>query len=421
MRVQNGSRTDLYFHNSRRAYPAASNPKPNATATGGGRRVRSKKRAGLLAALTFVIGIGMLLAPVQQAAADPPPIAIMVSFGPPALPYYSQPMCPGPGYLWTPGYWAWDPSYGYYWVPGTWVPAPYEGALWTPGYWGWSPVYASFVWYPGYWGPAVGFYGGINYGYGYPGQGYYGGYWRGRDFYYNRDVDNVNVVNVTNVYNQTVIVNNNSQISYNGGQGGIIARPTNQQLAAGRERRFGPVAQQVEQERSARGDPNQRASINHGRPEIAATPRPGMFRGQGVMRATRAGGFYHEPPVQRGNMHPAPQGRRGWHSFNQPTRGLAQRSPQMQQARRREGQAVQQPTQYRPFRGNAPKAQPNRPQQRPTYRQYNGNGQQQKPRPTFQQRQPQQRPQQTQSQNRGRGGQQKPQRSNKGGGKPHKP
>ncbi len=393
MRVQNGSGTDLYFDNSRRANLTANNPQPKAAATGTGRRVPSRTRAGFLVALAVVIGIGMLLAPAQQAAAQPPPVMIMVSFGPPALPYYSQPICPGPGYIWTPGYWAWDPSYGYYWVPGTWVLPPYEGALWTPGYWGWSPVYASFVWYPGYWGPGVGFYGGIDYGYGYPGQGYYGGYWRGRRFYYNRDVNNVNVTNITNVYSQAVITNNNSRVSYNGGRGGIFARPTNEQIAAERQRRIGMVAQQIQQERIARGDPNQRASINHGRPEVAATPRPGMFRGQGVMRATQVGGVYREPPVRRGNIRPAPQGRQGWHSFSQPTRSTARGRPQMQQARPPQGQAVQRPTQFRPFRENAPQAQPNRPPQQPTFRQYNGNRQQQAQRPAFQPRQPQQRPQ----------------------------
>src|SRR5208282_99252 len=48
-------------------------------------------------------------------------IAISVRIGPPALPVYAQPICPGPGYLWTPGYWAWNDDGGYYWVPGTWM------------------------------------------------------------------------------------------------------------------------------------------------------------------------------------------------------------------------------------------------------------------------------------------------------------
>jgi hypothetical protein len=65
-------------------------------------------------------------------------IAISVSFGPPALPVYEQPICPEEGYIWTPGFWAYDDEDGYYWVPGTWVLAPEPGFLWTPSYWGWS-------------------------------------------------------------------------------------------------------------------------------------------------------------------------------------------------------------------------------------------------------------------------------------------
>ena len=65
-------------------------------------------------------------------------VGISVNFGPPALPVYEQPICPDDGYLWTPGYWAYDDDDGYYWVPGTWVEAPQVGFLWTPGYWGWG-------------------------------------------------------------------------------------------------------------------------------------------------------------------------------------------------------------------------------------------------------------------------------------------
>jgi len=46
-------------------------------------------------------------------------IAVSVTIAPPVLPVYTQPLCPSEGYLWTPGYWAWDPDYSdYYWVPG---------------------------------------------------------------------------------------------------------------------------------------------------------------------------------------------------------------------------------------------------------------------------------------------------------------
>src|ERR1039457_72545 len=64
-------------------------------------------------------------------------VGISVHVAPPVLPVYVQPICPGEGYIWTPGYWAHGES-DYYWVPGTWVLAPQVGVLWTPGYWGWG-------------------------------------------------------------------------------------------------------------------------------------------------------------------------------------------------------------------------------------------------------------------------------------------
>ena len=93
-----------------------------------------------------------------------------------------------------------------------------------PGWWGWEG--GGFLFHEGYWGPVVGFYGGINYGYGYFGHGYEGGRWDHDQFYYNRAVNNVNVTNIHNVYNTTVINNNSNHVSYNGGNGGITARPT---------------------------------------------------------------------------------------------------------------------------------------------------------------------------------------------------
>jgi WXXGXW repeat (2 copies) len=47
--------------------------------------------------------------------------------------------------------------------------------LWTPGYWGEDE--GAFNFHEGYWGEHVGFYGGIDYGYGYGGRGYEGGRW----------------------------------------------------------------------------------------------------------------------------------------------------------------------------------------------------------------------------------------------------
>ena len=137
---------------------------------------------------------------------------------PPPLPEYDQPPAPEDNYLWTPGYWAWGPG-GYYWVPGVWCPPPYYGALWTPPYWGYYGGRYGF--HHGYWGPHIGYYGGVDYGFGYVGIGYFGGYWHGNNFYYNRTVTNVGRVH--NVYNRTVVFNN---VTYNGMQPATVSATT---------------------------------------------------------------------------------------------------------------------------------------------------------------------------------------------------
>src|SRR5882757_8698834 len=190
-------------------------------------------------------------------------VIFSVSFGPPPLPIYEQPYCPGEGYLWTPGYWAYDNDFGdYYWVPGTWVRAPRVGYFWTPGYWAYSG--SRYVFYQGYWGPQVGFYGGINYGYGYFGNGYDGGRWDHGQFFYNRSVNNVNITNIHNVYNTTVINRTVNHVSYNGGNGGVTARPTQAQENFARQSHLAPVSVQTEHRQLARADREQRASVNHG-------------------------------------------------------------------------------------------------------------------------------------------------------------
>ncbi|MGA8765040.1 MAG: hypothetical protein WB562_19375, partial [Candidatus Sulfotelmatobacter sp.] len=230
---------------------------------------------------------------VALSAASFGQVFLSVRIGPPALPIYAQPICPGPGYLWTPGYWGWNDDGGYYWVPGTWVVAPI-GMLWTPGYWGWGGGF--YAWHAGYWGPHIGFYGGINYGFGYGGVGFVGGEWRGGAFFYNRAVMNVDSVHITNVYNRTVVVNEN-HVAFNGGEGGIAARPTAQEEAAAREPHQAPLAAQTEHELAASQNRALFASENHGRPAVAATSRPGEFSGHGVVAAHDAGAPYHAPAI----------------------------------------------------------------------------------------------------------------------------
>jgi hypothetical protein len=228
---------------------------------------------------------------LSMSAASFAQIGVAIRIGPPALPVYEQPLCPGDGYLWTPGYWAYDNDISdYYWVPGTWVMAPEVGFLWTPAYWGWGGD--GFVFYDGYWGPHVGFYGGINYGFGYFGTGFEGGRWDNGHFFYNRAVLNIDVTNIHNVYDTHVTYNNVSHVSYNGGNGGITARPNADEEAAARERHVGPVATQVQHVQAARANPQERASVNMGKPGIAATPRPGDFNDRGAVPAKEAGAPY---------------------------------------------------------------------------------------------------------------------------------
>jgi hypothetical protein len=211
-------------------------------------------------------------------------VGLSVHIGPPALPVYAQPVCPGPGNIWTPGYWAYGPT-GYYWVPGTWVVAPAVGLLWTPGYWGWGG--GAYLWHAGYWGPHVGFYGGINYGFGYVGVGYVGGFWNHGAFSYNTAVTNVNTTIIHNTYINRTVINNVTvnRVSYNGGTGGIMARPNSGEQAAMREQHTVATSEQMQHEQAARSNRAMLASVNHGRPLIAATPRAGQFEGRGVETA----------------------------------------------------------------------------------------------------------------------------------------
>jgi hypothetical protein len=198
-------------------------------------------------------------------------IFVSVAIAPPLLPVYTQPLCPGPGFIWTPGYWAYGPN-GYYWVPGVWVSAPFIAALWTPGYWGWSG--GLYLWHPGYWGHHVGFYGGVNYGFGYFGVGYSGGYWHNGVFAYNRAVSHVNVTRIHNTYSRTVINNTASRVSYNGGTGGTRAQPTAAERMAEHESHTAATAQQARQEHAASANRAQLASVNHGNPAVTASAHP---------------------------------------------------------------------------------------------------------------------------------------------------
>jgi hypothetical protein len=203
-------------------------------------------------------------------------ISVSAYIAPPPLPFYSQPPCPIDGYMWAPGYWAYADG-GYFWVPGVWVLPPQLGYYWTPGYWGYAGGMYGF--HTGYWGTRVGYYGGINYGYGYGGSGFGGGRWEGNSFRYNTAVVSVNRSVIHNTYvDRTVIVNNQSvagkRTSYNGGPGGISARPTTQQQSSPGEHHIPATTQQVSHVQSASRDKNQFATVNQGHPSTTAMNTP---------------------------------------------------------------------------------------------------------------------------------------------------
>jgi len=238
-----------------------------------------KLRSLVLAGLLFVT------LPLASSFAQ---VDVSVNFAPPVLPVVEQPPCPVEGYLWTPGYWGYDSDY--YWVPGAWVAPPSVGLLWTPAWWGWNN--GAYVFNQGYWGPHVGFYGGINYGYGYTGNGYWGGRWAGNHFSYNTYVSNVNRTVIHNTY---VNRNVNKQVTQNrasfNGPNGVKAHQTAQQkAAAANARKMGPTSQQLERQNAAKQDPNLQAKNNKGHPSNDAVKSFNQTHGKGAEGAGVAGG-----------------------------------------------------------------------------------------------------------------------------------
>jgi len=226
-----------------------------------------------------VIALAALLLLGLPLASSNAYVGISVAIAPPAIPVYTQPYAPGPGYIWTPGYWDWN-GYDYYWVPGVWVLPPRIGFLWTPGYWGYNN--GLYVFNDGYWGPTVGFYGGINYGYGYGGRGYYGGRWAGNTFLYNTAVTHVNRNVITTTYADKQVVAKNtvgSRAGFNG-PGGARLKPTAQEQAAKNAEHIAPTAAQRSRAEAAKQDPALSAKNNKGKPKSEAVRSLNRENGQ---------------------------------------------------------------------------------------------------------------------------------------------
>lgn len=323
-------------------------------------------------------------------------VVISVGFAPPPLLVYDQPPCPGPDLIWTPGYWAYGPD-GYYWVPGAWVPAPYEGALWTPGYWGWGD--GMYYWHPGYWGPHVGYYGGINYGFGYFGLGFVGGRWNGGFFEYNTAVWHVDRDRIHRVYEDRDwdrhYVDRDSHVAFNGGPGGIRHDPDRDERSYMREPHMQRTNFQTQHVEAAQHDHNAYYNVNHGRPSQVVASRP--LAQESHPAPTPRNGFNNN---SRGNEN---NGARN--TYQQPNRGEQVRPQQPQNHTQPEYRPA--PQQSRPqqpeYRQPESRPQPQSRPQQPEYRQPESRPQPQsrpqhpeyrqpESRPAPQQSRPQQRP-----------------------------
>lgn len=222
-----------------------------------------KRFAQISIAAAALLGAAAVSLPPAPAAAHGY-VAFHVGYAPPPLLAYDQPPCPGYGFIWTPGYWGWDDyNHRYYWVQGAWVRPPRVGYLWTPGYWAWDG--SEYVFYDGYWGPTVGFYGGINYGFGYTGWGYEGGYWRDRTFYYNSRVNNLRGFDRRYIYDREVHEDHRfGRTSYAGGRGGVTGYPNRQQFGAFNQPRLGATQQQQHQWSQQNGGRGWNQNVNPG-------------------------------------------------------------------------------------------------------------------------------------------------------------
>ncbi len=114
------------------------------------------KTRSYLSMLTLVVLVGCAAEPTpvmtttttQEVTTMGPAREVVVTRAPPAVRVETQTVAPGPGYVWTAGYWRWTGT-TYAWVPGTWVVRPRPAAVWVAGHW--VPRYNGWVWVPGHW------------------------------------------------------------------------------------------------------------------------------------------------------------------------------------------------------------------------------------------------------------------------------
>jgi hypothetical protein len=74
--------------------------------------------------------------------------AYVVRYGPPPPRYGIVGVAPGPGYVWTDGYWDWRGG-NWSWVSGAWLRPPRPRAVWVAGYW--RGEHGHYRFYRGHW------------------------------------------------------------------------------------------------------------------------------------------------------------------------------------------------------------------------------------------------------------------------------
>jgi len=81
--------------------------------------------------LSLLIAAAVALPVAGNARTD---VSVGINLGPPPAPVVvAPPPAPYPGYVWAPGYWAWD-GYRHVWVEGRWL-APRAGYYWVSPHW----------------------------------------------------------------------------------------------------------------------------------------------------------------------------------------------------------------------------------------------------------------------------------------------
>jgi hypothetical protein len=212
------------------------------------------------------------------------------------------------------------------------------------------------MFHPGYWGYHVGYYGGVNYGFGYMGIGFVGGMWRGRDFVYNTAVMHVDERFVHTTYVDRTIVERNTiandrHVAFSGGPGGIRHDPVPEERIAENEHHMGATSFQHTHETTAQSDRGSYFRNNGGHPSTLAVQRPlGMQNhatpgASGGMKQGQQGSFNNRPGANPGSGMQNQQA-------NPPYQNRQQTNPAYQNQQGRPAQQPQQPNNQPQQRSN---------------------------------------------------------------------